>query len=343
MPNQRDDNKKKVTAWVTEEEKEQLKIISKEFGFKNMTEYLRWVAANGPFNPEKDSPGGKKQETIQDPPIPNEQLDFFKEDDDTPTPLNRDISKQGIKDWLASVKKDRRWLADQCGVAPRTVHNWLSTNRPVPSKALRVIQTLMDASEAVRKAAEPLPDMHVVLEVDPKEFDLWNKVSMAQGQTVRDWILDVMESEAERELHEHIQAPAQPPPAEVIRFPAKCLGSIAAGAPAESEARSIEWIREHIPDDHYLLRVTGESMEPEIPDGSLIEVMNHQGLGWPAKGSIVVYADATGASLKKFTTRRDEDGNRVGELKSINPAYPGVEPIEDGQVQGVFVRIVDEN
>gem|GEM_PF-2536017 len=137
----------------------------------------------------------------------------------------------------------------------------------------------------------------------------------------------------------HEETPKTTYPQDSLKFPALCLGSVAAGAPSQHEEQSTVLIDYRMPTDHYLLQVNGESMEPTIPNGSLIEVMEHK-VGWPAKGSVVVYADATGASLKVLHTTKDEEGNRVGQLHSINPEFPDVEPIEDGVVQAVFVRIV---
>ncbi|MDF3129257.1 helix-turn-helix domain-containing protein [Kiritimatiellaeota bacterium B1221] len=127
----------------------------------------------------------------------------------------------------------------------------------------------------------------------------------------------------------------------VLRFPARCLGSVAAGTPSQDEAQTIVMLDTPLPCDNYLLRVSGASMEPDIPDGSYIEVEDFRGKGFPKKGSIVVYADGTGATLKQFTTKRDDDGNRQGVLRSINPEYPEVQPLEDGTIQAIYVRTLE--
>jgi len=62
-----------------------------------------------------------------------------------------------------------------------------------------VIQTLMKADEDAKRALEPAPDMTVVLTTDPDEFDRWNRVSMAQGKTVREWIHGLIVEEMEKD------------------------------------------------------------------------------------------------------------------------------------------------
>lgn len=52
-------------------------------------------------------------------------------------------TKEDIKKWLKDSGKSREWLAEQCGVGKRVLDNWLSAARPVPSKALLIIQRLM--------------------------------------------------------------------------------------------------------------------------------------------------------------------------------------------------------
>ncbi len=127
----------------------------------------------------------------------------------------------------------------------------------------------------------------------------------------------------------------------VLRFPARCLGSVAAGTPSQDETQTIVMLDRPLDPGNYLLRVCGASMEPEISDGSYIEVQDFRGKGFPKKGSIVVYADGTGAALKQFTTKRDEEGNRQGVLSSINPDYPEVQPLEDGAIQAVYMRTLE--
>lgn len=50
-----------------------------------------------------------------------------------------------IRRWLASIGKDRKWLAEQCGVSKRTVDGWFSRDkdRKMPKLALEFIRRIM--------------------------------------------------------------------------------------------------------------------------------------------------------------------------------------------------------
>lgn len=56
-------------------------------------------------------------------------------------------SKKKIKEWLKMISKDRFWLAEQCRVEKVTIDKWLSSEREIPSKALLIIQQLMEESK----------------------------------------------------------------------------------------------------------------------------------------------------------------------------------------------------
>ena len=126
-------------------------------------------------------------------------------------------------------------------------------------------------------------------------------------------------------------------------------GGVAAGAPisshitAEPVATKKSW-----PEDHYALRVFGQSMEPKIPDGALI-IVKHWPIekGTPRKGTIVVYSDGTGSSLKEFGYRKAKPGEsldadamgNIPVLRSLNPAYPEVQTLEGGKIDAVLVEV----
>lgn len=123
-------------------------------------------------------------------------------------------------------------------------------------------------------------------------------------------------------------------------------GSVAAGG--KSSAHLVE---EEIPagrkysTGHYALRVIGQSMEPTIPDGSTI-VVRAWTEGHPKKGTIVVYDDGYGTTLKVYDTQKVPDPEEPGKLgkvpilRSINPAFPDVETIEGGRITAEFVEVL---
>ena len=51
--------------------------------------------------------------------------------------------KENVNAWLKKIKKDRFWLAEQCGVHKRTVDSWFFKKSEIPAKALLTIYDLM--------------------------------------------------------------------------------------------------------------------------------------------------------------------------------------------------------
>lgn len=100
------------------------------------------------------------------------------------------------------------------------------------------------------------------------------------------------------------------------------------------------------PDDHYALRVFGQSMEPRIPDGSTIIVQAWPSDRKPKKGAIVVYSDGSGSTLKVFGYRKakageeSDDMGNVPVLRSLNPAFPDAQTMDGGKVDAVFVEVL---
>lgn len=114
------------------------------------------------------------------------------------------------------------------------------------------------------------------------------------------------------------------------------LGTIAAGRPIEAlEDREDVRLDELIPcgDDHYLLRVRGQSMiEDHIEDGDLVVVERRSN---PRNGDIVVaILDGEEATLKRFYHER-------GRVR-LQPANGEMEPIypEDVEIRGVVRGVV---
>ncbi|MCW1922684.1 S24 family peptidase [Luteolibacter arcticus] len=125
-------------------------------------------------------------------------------------------------------------------------------------------------------------------------------------------------------------------------------GGLAAGAPIDGDLveEPIPSLKQW-PDDHYALRVFGRSMEPKVRDGALIIVKAWPtDKGTPRKGTLVVYHDGHGASLKEFGYRKAEAGEEgdsfgnVAVLRSINKAFPDVQMLEGGKIEAVLVDVL---
>jgi repressor LexA len=117
------------------------------------------------------------------------------------------------------------------------------------------------------------------------------------------------------------------------------LGRIAAGRPIEALSGSDRvavpgYLLSHSGDDHYVLRVVGESMIDEgIHDGDFVIVLRRD-LAEP--GDMVVVLIGDDATLKRFYPE--------GNLVRLQPANPTMQPIRlparDVRVQGVVVGLM---
>jgi hypothetical protein len=56
------------------------------------------------------------------------------------TLIAMNVTPDGLKEWLNNQGKDRHWLADEIGVAKRTLDNWFSTEFPL--YAVKAIERL---------------------------------------------------------------------------------------------------------------------------------------------------------------------------------------------------------
>lgn len=79
--------------------------------------------------------------------------------------------------------------------------------------------------------------------------------------------------------------------------------------------------------NEYVVRVEGKSMEPLIPDGSLVIMRRHTAPSIPKPGTIVEYNDGRGVTLKKLIRRTNaETGKTEYVLQPINPAFKDITP-----------------
>lgn len=283
-------------------------------------------------------------------------------------------TRQEIKAWLKDSPvgpRDRAWLGRHCGVAKRTVDNWLSaTNQEIPAAALALIARLMADDRALPSLPQspnrPIaqsPNQPFLIEVDLDTFRGYNRAALARGLTIEEWIIRTCDDEVAR-MDGPIVMPMPMPAARTTRPPSNkpaapreaasaaahwldLHGGIAAGAPiaADLAPQPIRVPRAY-PEDHYALRVYGQSMAPRIPDGATIIVSPFQGKGFPRKGTIVIYNDGHGATLKELAYRKAKPGeegntfNQVPILKSLNPAFKEVQTMEGGRIDGVLVEVV---
>jgi len=106
--------------------------------------------------------------------------------------------KERVKRWLRDERQSREWLAEKVGVEKRTVDNWLSSPRAIPHKALLIIERLMVPSEEAQQSPEA-PESVLTIRVDEDRFDAYNRASLAEGLTIREWMVSVLDDAAAKE------------------------------------------------------------------------------------------------------------------------------------------------
>jgi SOS-response transcriptional repressor LexA len=277
-----------------------------------------------------------------------------------------DITRDSVNDWLVANRRDRDWLAEKCGVGTAAVGHWLNKKgeaRPIPAEHQITIRRLMD-EDAAKEQAKPLQNL--VLEFDDAEYSPIERAALKEGKTVREWSKDILNGAAtlnveafireflpnaipfpeskvaEGELGERYGSRLVDEPATMMEV----LGGIAAGSPIITDPTGTKIaVSKTYPADHYALQVFGKSMEPKIPNRSYIVVRKWKD-GFPKRGTIVVYTDAYGATLKVYDTRKAtaaddvEPGTRIHVLRSLNPDYPDVDILDGGKIDAVFVEVL---
>jgi SOS-response transcriptional repressor LexA len=271
-------------------------------------------------------------------------------------------TKEQIKEWLKRFHHSREWLGKQCGgVSKRAVDNWLSSPREIPESTLYLIVRLMEddrvAEEERLRSGDP-PQSHLVLRLNVDEFEAWNRAALAKRQIVTDWAVSAIRAAYEAELRLkapgvfHVSEPVPFPdparlPHNVIEIP--LYGSVAAGIPSgpldvSDGTHSVprDLIGKSKPADLYVLRINGESMEPEYRDGHFILCRRLRDGEYAKKGQDVIASDASGAYFKRLEYRKegkkgDTPRKALPKLVSINPDYPEVVPVADCPIVAVVV------
>lgn len=108
--------------------------------------------------------------------------------------------KDKIKEWLKATNRSRDWLAEQVGVSPKTVHNWLSSPQEIPLGKLRLIERLMhedEAAEAARRQKLAPTAQVFSLEVDLPTFRAFSAAALAHRQTLEQWAIAELNAAAE--------------------------------------------------------------------------------------------------------------------------------------------------
>ena len=244
-------------------------------------------------------------------------------------------TKEDIKKWLKASGMTREELAKKCGVNKRTVDLWLSSARDVPSKSLLVIQRLMQGED------DSLKKIHL-----PLSEEQWAVVCEAmKGQSFLEFVNTALQNAAkEKEATRKKFTPVEPlPAASFLDQSVPVIGNIAAGAltPGDNIPYQIKTERP-VGKWEYVLQVEGKSMEPFIPDGSLVVMRKHTIPPIPKVGTIVEYNDERGVTLKKLGRKKNpETGKMEYTLHPINPNFGDIEPMDGGKISGIYVETLE--
>lgn len=103
-------------------------------------------------------------------------------------------TKEEIKKWLKDNGKDRHWLAEKCEVEKRTVDNWLSPARVIPSKGILAIREILNPknNEEDERKIVNFPSLNGVVAVaipfSEDDIEAISKAAKADGMTLEEYI-----------------------------------------------------------------------------------------------------------------------------------------------------------
>ena len=247
------------------------------------------------------------------------------------------LNAEDIKTWLKEIGKDRAWLAEKTLVSKRTVDNWLSAGKPIVPQKMELIEKLMSGEEEIE--FELPPDFEKQLRAMADEAK----------KTIEDMVSHILQVTAKAHQKRKAEAPSQQfTPVETFTTPpleaqGRIIGNIAAGNLADGDTipQDIRLYRE-LEKGEYLLRVNGHSMEPSIPDGSVVIMKKYTIPPIPKPGTIVQYHDERGVTLKKLGRKKNpETGKMEYVLHPLNPDFGDIEPMDGGKISGIYVETLD--
>lgn len=256
-------------------------------------------------------------------------------------------TKGDVKHWLKSIGKNRHWLAEQCGTEKGTVNNWLSPSGPFPATAMLKLQALMSQYKPeLSESNDTILPHRIILDISEDRMKQYEQIASEQGISLRQWLTEqadqaVKTYQSRKESH-HPSVSQFPFIGKQInrKYSTQIIGNIAAGFLSESDTiPSTIYTDRPLKKNEYVVRVEGSSMEPLIPNGSLVIIRKHTSSDIPKPGSIVEYNDGRGVTLKKLILKKNpETGQSEYVLQPINPAFKDITPIEGGQISGIYVE-----
>ena len=96
-----------------------------------------------------------------------------------------------IKKWLKEYDHSRNWLANELKVAPKTINNWLGSQRGVPSWGQIAIERLMEADRLGGERNKGIKHS-LTLEFSSSEFDMIEKAAKMANKKIRIWATEAL-------------------------------------------------------------------------------------------------------------------------------------------------------
>ncbi|QHV14083.1 hypothetical protein C5O10_06890 [Akkermansia muciniphila] len=247
------------------------------------------------------------------------------------------LNAEDIKTWLKKIGRDRAWLAEKTLVSKRTVDNWLSAGKPIVPQKMELIEKLMSGEEEIEFELPPDFEKQLRAMADEAKKTIEDMVSHILQVTAK--AHQKRKAEAVHKQFTPVKTFTAPP----LEAQGQIIGNIAAGNLADGDTipQDIRLYRE-LEKGEYLLRVNGHSMEPSIPDGSVVIMKKYTIPPIPKPGTIVQYHDERGVTLKKLVRRKNpETGKMEYTLHPINPAFGDIEPMDGGKISALYVETLD--
>lgn len=233
------------------------------------------------------------------------------------------MTKDELIQWMHEKGYSNEWIADKCGVKLSTVNSWRS-NRPIPAKAVVILQALKDAENKESEPSKSLP-FQLYFQPDHSQFSRWSKAALKAGMTLEDWAFSTLEEECAK--YEKEISNITP-----ITQTTKANIRAAAGSPVNCDV--IDWDGSN---PVVNVEVYGLSMEPLFHDGDVV-TMTHKSKSrspFMKKGLIYLVEYDGGYMIKRYNTRKakpHEQGadylnssGSVGILESLNPDFKPID------------------
>ncbi len=107
-----------------------------------------------------------------------------------------------FRDWMDDHRLKALEVAGRLRVSEQTVHNWRSSGIP-PRRRLEVEEFMRNfQAQSDAKVAE-LRAQTLVIETSREEFRRWNKVALAEGKIIEDWVKDGLNQMAQEAQEAH--------------------------------------------------------------------------------------------------------------------------------------------